>query len=118
MAKVTHKMAEKGKTAAPKPAAKVKPQKKYLSRVPEANVFWCHDGQVFRDIHDLLTGFEVMSDETYLYHANEDKNDFACWIVDVIGDNELGKDLKKAKTRHEAKNFTIKRYSDLTRLEG
>jgi hypothetical protein len=118
MAKITHKMAEKGKTAAPRVSAKVRPQKKYLDKVPEANVFWCHDGQVFRDIHDLLNGFDAMSDETYIYHANADKNDFACWIVDVIGDKELGKDIKKAKTRDEAKNFTINRYSDLTRLEA
>jgi hypothetical protein len=118
MAKITHKMAEKGKTATPKTKAKAKPQKKYLDRVPEVNVFWCHDGQVFRDINDLLNGFDLMSDETYLYHANQAKNDFSCWIVDVIGDKALGKDIKKAKTRHEAKNFAVKRYSDLTRLEG
>jgi hypothetical protein len=121
MAKITHKMAEKGKTVAPKgepkPAAKVQPAK-YLARVPEAYVFWCHDGQVFRDINDLLNGFDLMTDETFWYHANDEKNDFSCWIVDIIGDGELAKEVKKAKTRQQAKTVTQQRYYDLTKLEG
>jgi hypothetical protein len=117
MDKITHKMAEKGKTTAPKTTAKAQPEK-YLAKVPEAFVFWCHDGQVFRDINDLLTGFDLMSDETFGYHANDEKNDFSCWIIDIIGDIELAKEVKKTKTRHEAKKVTQQRYYDLTKLEG
>jgi hypothetical protein len=117
MDKITHKMAEKGKTTAPKTTAKAQPEK-YLTKVPEAFVFWCHDGQVFRDINDLLTGFDLMSDETFGYHANDEKNDFSCWIIDIIGDIELAKEVKKTKTRHEAKKVTQQRYYDLTKLEG
>ncbi len=105
------------KGAIEKPAAK-NPNEKLLAQVPEAFVFWCHDGQVFRDIDDLVNGFDMMSDETYYYHANDQKNDFSCWIIDIIRDEKLGQDLKKAKTRHNAKNITKQRYYDLTRLEG
>jgi hypothetical protein len=117
MAKITHKMAEKGNTAQPKTTPKTKTQK-YLAKVPEANVFWCHDGQVFRDINDLLNGFDLMSDETFGYHARVEKNDFSCWIEDIISDGELAQKLKQAKTRDEAKKVTRQRYYDLTKQEG
>ena len=81
-------------------------------------MFWCHDGQVFHDINDLIVGFDMMTDETFLYHANDDKNDFSCWIMDVIGDSDLGKEIKKAKSRKQAKEITKMRYSDLTSQEG
>jgi hypothetical protein len=132
MAKVTHKMAEKGqinpakaaaKPAKPAPAvaaavAAKAPSKKYLEKVPESVVFWCHDGQIFRDLNDLINGFDLMTDDTFWYHANDEKNDFSCWILDVIGDEDLAKDVKKVKTRSQAKKVTQQHYYDLTKLEG
>ena len=102
------------KTEEKKPAEVKKPaSKKFLEKVPGTMVFWCHDGQVFDDLEHLMMGFDMMSDETFLYHANEDKNDFFCWIIDVIGDGELAKDLKKAKDKTEAKKITQKRHKEL-----
>jgi hypothetical protein len=92
--------------------------KKILAKVPETMVFWCHDGHVFNNLEDLMLGFDLMSEEIFMYHANEDKNDFSCWIMDVIGDGELAKDIKKAKSKAEAKKITQQRYYDLTKLEG
>jgi hypothetical protein len=107
------------KPAEKKPAAvKKNGSKKYLTKVPETLVFWCHDGQTFNGLEQLIAGFDLMSEETFMYHANEDKNDFSCWIIDVIGDEALAKDIKKAKNKAEAKKITQLRYYDLTRLEG
>ena len=92
--------------------------KKIVTKVPEAMVFWCHDGQIFNDLDQLIAGFDLMTDETFMYHANENKNDFSCWIIDVIGDKTLGDDIKKAKNKTEAKKITEQRYYDLTKLEG
>jgi hypothetical protein len=105
------------KLSSAKPAVQAQSEK-YTCKVPECNVFWCHDGQVFHDMLDLVSGFDVMSDETFWYHANDQKNDFVCWIVDVIGDVDLGEQLKKVKNRQKAKEVTKQRYYDLTRLEG
>ena len=128
MAKNGHKTAEKTKTVASKTVEKVKAPAtksinkekaaKCLAKVPEEVVFWCHDGQVFRDLNDLMCGFDLMTEDTFCYHANEEKNDFSCWIVDILGDEELAKDVKKAKTPKQAKKITEMRYSDLTRLEA
>jgi hypothetical protein len=107
------------KPAEKRPAAVQKNgSKKYLKKVPETMVFWCHDGQLFNDLDQLMAGFDMMSEETFMFHANEDKNDFSCWIIDVIGDKDLAKDIKKAKSKSEAKKITQQRYEDLTRLEG
>jgi hypothetical protein len=111
--KSTAKVAEK-KAAEPRKIG----SKKYLEKVPETLVFWCHDGQIFSDLEQLLDGFDRMSEEIFMYHANEDKNDFSCWILDVIGDDTLAKDIIKAKSKTEAKKITQQRYADLTRLEG
>ena len=98
-------------------AAKKSESKKYLARVPETTVFWCHDGQIFDCLDQLTKGFDMMSEQTFLYHANEDKNDFSCWIIDVIGDVDLGKDIKKAKNKAEAKQIVHDRTYDLSLLE-
>ena len=107
------------KTAENKPAeVKKNGSKKYLEKVPETLVFWCRDGQVFNALDQLMQGFDMMSDETFMYHANPDKNDFSCWIMDVIGDGELAKDIKKAKNKTEAKKITQQRHDELYELWG
>jgi hypothetical protein len=106
------------KTAANKPVEiKKTGSKKYLAKVPETMVFWCHDGQVFNDLDQLIQGFDLMSDDTFMYHANEDKNDFSCWILDVIGDADLSEVIKKARTKADAKKITEKRKQDLSKLD-
>jgi len=37
-----------------------------------------------------------MNEETFGYHSNETKSDFSNWVKDVIGDEKLAADLKRA----------------------
>ena len=90
-------------------AKKVKPQTKLkeeagklLAKVPEENVFWCHDGSVFEDMKELAEGLVAMSDETFAYHVNPEKNDFSKWVKDIINDEKLASELATASTRLEA----------------
>ena len=105
------------KPEAPKPGIN-KAEKKKLEKVSEAVVFWCNDGQVFRDMEELMDGFDRMSDTTFNYHLNDIKNDFSCWVMDIIGDEKLAQDLKTVKNREQAKKKVEQRYIDLTKLEG
>jgi len=75
---------------------------KLLTDVPEDRSFWCCDGRIFRNIRDLSDGLANMSDETFAYHLNDEKNDFSNWLNDVVGDEKLAKDLEKPITRQEA----------------
>lgn len=71
----------------------------YLQNVPEDKKFWLKDGQELRNLRDLKDVMEDMSFETFHYHVNPQKNDFAAWIHDVIGDKELARKVKRVKTR-------------------
>ena len=75
---------------------------KLLSDVPEDKVFWNRDGQTFKSLYELERGINSMTDEAYSYHANPDKNDFAKWINQVIGDETLAKNLENTYDRSDA----------------
>ena len=71
----------------------------WLGDVPEAKVFWCHDGRVVQNLEELAVALRDMPEETFRYHVNKDKNDFRNWVNDVIGDATLANQLGKASTR-------------------
>ena len=93
-----------------KPQAKAKrnPEKR-LVKVPAEYVFWCNDGSIFADINELAEGLVAMSDETFAYHSNQEKQDFSNWVRDVVGDEQLANDLAKATGRLQAAEYVVAR---------
>ena len=89
--------------------------KRLLADVPEENVFWCHDGCVMHNMKELGDAMNTMADETYAYHANTEKNDFANWVRDVIKDEKLAKDLQKAPSKAQAARLVASRMSILSK---
>ncbi len=92
--------------------------RKFLARVPEQNVFWCNDGQVFRDINELREALTTMSDQIFSYHSNEVKKDFSNWIRDVVGDEKLAQTLETASDREHAARILEDRCSLLVSKAG
>jgi hypothetical protein len=88
-----------------------KPPEKLLTKVPQEYVFWCHDGDVYTDIYDLMEGLKRMSDETFAYHSNQEKHDFSNWIRDVLEDGELAVAIAEAPDRTEAVTCILTRIS-------
>ncbi len=80
-----------------------------LGNVPEENVFYCHGGRVLRNTAELRDCLASMSDETFAYHVNPEKNDFSNWVRDVIGDDKLARDLNRAKNRPAAEKSVAER---------
>ncbi|OYT41808.1 MAG: hypothetical protein B6U86_01675 [Candidatus Altiarchaeales archaeon ex4484_43] len=70
-----------------------------LSDVPSEKCFWAHNGWIIRNLQEVPIALENMSDETFIYHVNRDKNDFARWINDVIGDKVLAKSIENVKKK-------------------
>ncbi len=73
-----------------------------LGDVPERQRLWCHDGRHLKNLEELKSALEQMSDDTYRYHTNEFRTDFSNWVKDVIGDEKLSRDLLKCATRAKA----------------
>ena len=89
--------------------------KRILADVPEQNWFWCHDGNQLKNMAELEMALKQMSDETFRYHLNQNKNDFSTWVRDVIGDEELASDLQDSSTRAQAARYVSDRISRIKR---
>ena len=89
--------------------------KKYLDDVPGECVFRCQNGSIFKNMRELRDGLANMSEEIYLYHANADKNDFSAWVIDIITDEKLATDLRKAKSADDATRRVGTRIASLKR---
>jgi hypothetical protein len=85
----------------------------YIADVQCDEVFWSHDGQTFKNLQELALGLITMDDETYMYHANNNKNDFAHWVREVVGDNEMARELESAMSRTDASEKVTARVSYL-----
>jgi len=88
---------------------------RYFADVPGEYVFYCYDGSVFRNLRELRDGLANMSEETYAYHANADKNDFSKWVKDIIKDEKLAADLQSSSSRAEAAKRVGTRVTTLSR---
>ena len=88
---------------------------KYTANVPEEYVFRSHDGRIFRNIRELGQALKDMSAETYAYHVNDQKDDFANWVRNIIGDERLAQNLTKSISQSQAEKAVARR---IAYLEG
>lgn len=77
-------------------------KKKELINADDTSLFWVNGNGALRNLKELVESFRTMSDETFAYHVNAEKNDFASWVGDILLDKKLAADLKKAKTQAAA----------------
>ena len=80
-----------------------------LRHVPDEKRFYCHDGSIFNNIHELKIGLDRIHVHTYNHHVTDDKNDFARWIREVLGDDKLARDFSKATDKGEATRIVAER---------
>lgn len=75
------------------------PQKiKELINADEQSSFWVNNGPILKNLKDLKDALLNMNKETFSYHVNKEKNDFAVWVKDALKNNALAKKLSKTKT--------------------
>ena len=92
-----------------------KPGKELLDNVPEEYVFWSCTGHVLRNMKELGEELGTMPGESYFFHANAEKNDFANWVRDIIKDKTLARNLQKAASQAQAAGVVAGRISYLSR---
>jgi hypothetical protein len=63
--------------------------------------FFLHGGGELKSLEELFVELQTMEHETFSHHVTSDRNDFALWVRDVMGDKYLAKNLALAKSRDE-----------------
>ncbi len=65
----------------------------FLRTVDEGIKFFFCNGKNAYNIRELLDGIFSISDEEFLHHVYFDHNDFTNWLLDIIGDDKLARDI-------------------------
>ena len=87
---------------------------KLLVNTSDQLAFYCNDGRVLHNLRDLADALRMMSDDTYRYHANDAKNDFAAWVRDVFGDARLSNELLWSSSRKQAAEKVAHKVASVT----
>ena len=87
--------------------------KGWLADVSQEKQFWCTDGVYLKNLSELQSALVTMRPETFRDHLNEAKNDFSNWVRDVIGDEQLSRELLKSKTQAQTAKTVADRISIL-----
>lgn len=89
--------------------------KRLLADVPEEYVFRCCDGSILRNMEQLRDALTTMARESYIFHANMEKNDFTNWVRDILKDDKLANNLRKATNQTRAAKLVASRISALSK---
>lgn len=77
---------------------KTKKEKLTVINAEDESCFWVNNGPVLKNLEDLKKSLLAMGKETFDYHVNKEKNDFAVWVKNVLQDKALSGKLAKIKT--------------------
>jgi hypothetical protein len=72
---------------------------KFKENVKPEHSFKLKDGKELLNLHELAIALRQMNDDVFSHHVNENKNDFASWIKDCMGEKQLASELSKYKTK-------------------
>jgi hypothetical protein len=80
---------------------------RHLIQAPPDKAFWVNGGPVLTDLQQLRQALaREISDEQFVHHVTGDKNDFAQWVEEVLGDTQCAEALRQARSRTEALRAT------------
>lgn len=85
-----------------------------LASVPEEYTFKCQGGRILRNMQELAEALATMTDDTFAFHSNVERNDFSNWVRDIIEDEKLARDLKKSPDKTQASKAVQERITFLT----
>lgn len=84
----------------PKNSIQVKININEIDIQPE-HFFILNGGACLKNLKDLHTALDEMSQEQFDFHTKRDGSDFAKWVEGVFGEVELAKRIEKAKTKED-----------------
>jgi hypothetical protein len=61
-----------------------------------------YNGKIIKSLEEMRSALSRMDSDTFNYHVNYEKNDFASWIKKSLKDRKLYSEMRKARSREEA----------------
>lgn len=104
-----HKVTKVGKTTSVR--KKAKPKMSLVCAAGE-QCFWSRDGQILASLGDLHRALSEMSQDTFLHHVTEDRNDFADWVEFVLSDKGCADALRMVRDQQAACAIVVRRLAD------
>jgi len=83
---------------------------------PEWKAFWFNKGAVVKSMKEMVSILPKVPPHMFEHHVNAKKNDLASWVKDVVGDEDLAKELRSVKTQKAAADAFAKRVSMLEKI--
>ncbi len=90
--------------------------KKILGEVQAEKAFWVNNGPILKSLNDFSQAAKKLTPAQFAHHVNKQKNDFAKWINEVIGDNSLAVKLKSFKSGEAMSKAAAERIASLKKL--
>ena len=85
---------------------------------PRWKAFWFHMHLMAKNLEEFAVGMGEISDEVFAYHDSGQKNDFAGWIQEVVGDSVLARRMLAVSNKEEAAKALRERVAQLQRALG
>jgi hypothetical protein len=63
--------------------------------------FFLHGGGELTSLEDLFVELQAMEPHVWQHHVTEERNDFATWVRDVMGDRTLAHKMQNVTTKDD-----------------
>ncbi len=63
--------------------------------------FYLHEGGSLASLEELFAELQTMEHHVYEHHVNEERNDFAAWVRDVMQDRFLAKNIELCREKDQ-----------------
>lgn len=73
--------------------------KKSSRDISDQLYFWTNDGRILRSLADLAVALREMNDGVFKHHVNVERNDFAKWIEEILGEPVFARKMRTMKSR-------------------
>lgn len=90
--------------------------KKILSAVQPDRAFWVNNGPIIKSLEEFAASVGKLKPEQFMHHVNRQKNDFARWISEVVGDSILAQRIRVLKTGEAMAKAARQRMDALKKL--
>jgi hypothetical protein len=73
--------------------------KKILGNVEHWKAFWVNSGPIYKNLGEFSNKVGKLNAKQFEHHVQKEKNDFAKWIGEAVGDKVLAKKIRTLKTK-------------------